>query len=104
MLAAFWWGVLGISVMTWPWIIVGLGSLVMFPISEASPALAADPELAYPMMLGQLMPVGLKGMLVASFLAAFMSTMDTHLCWEALIWSMIFISGFGKKKLHQRIM
>ena len=81
MLAAFWWGVLGISVMTWPWIIVGLGSLVMFPISEASPALAADPELAYPMMLGQLMPVGLKGMLVASFLAAFMSTMDTHLCW-----------------------
>jgi len=81
MLAAFWWGFLGITIMTWPWIIVGLGSLVMFPISEAIPALAADPELAYPMMLAKLMPVGLKGMLVASFLAAFMSTMDTHLCW-----------------------
>ena len=81
LLAAFLWGFLGITVMTWPWIIVGLGSLIVFPISEAIPALAADPELAYPMMLAELMPVGLKGLLVASFLAAFMSTMDTHLCW-----------------------
>ncbi len=80
-LASFLWGFLGITVMTWPWIIVGLGSLVIFPVSEASAALSADPELAYPMMLSELMPVGLKGMLVASFLAAFMSTMDTHLCW-----------------------
>ena len=81
LLAAFLWGFLGITVMTWPWIIVGLGSLIIFPIADAIPALAADPELAYPMMLAELMPVGLKGLLVASFLAAFMSTMDTHLCW-----------------------
>lgn len=81
LLAAFLWGFLGITVMTWPWIIVGLGSLIIFPISEGIPALVADPELAYPMMLAELMPVGLKGLLVASFLAAFMSTMDTHLCW-----------------------
>ncbi|RMG80800.1 MAG: hypothetical protein D6714_14055 [Bacteroidetes bacterium] len=81
MLTALLWGILAISIMTWPWIVVGLGSLVIFPISEATPALAADPELAYPMMLAEMMPVGLKGMLVASFLAAFMSTMDTHLCW-----------------------
>lgn len=80
-LAAFLWGFLGITVMTWPWIVVGLGSLIIFPISDAIPALVADPELAYPMMLAELMPVGLKGMLVAAFLAAFMSTMDTHLCW-----------------------
>ncbi len=81
MLAAYWWGFLGITVMTWPWIVVGLGSLIVFPLSSASPQLIADPELAYPMMLGYHMPVGLKGLLVASFLAAFMSTMDTHLCW-----------------------
>ena len=81
LLAAFLWGFLGITVMTWPWIIVGLGSLIIFPVADAIPALAADPELAYPMMLAELMPVGLKGLLVASFLAAFMSTMDTHLCW-----------------------
>ena len=81
MLTALLWGFLAVTLMTWPWIIVGLGSLVYFPLSEVTGALAADPELAYPMMLGELMPVGLKGFLVAAFLAAFMSTMDTHLCW-----------------------
>jgi SSS family solute:Na+ symporter len=69
--------------MTWPWIIVGLGSLVLLPVATASPELLADPELAYPMMIAELMPVGLRGLMVASFLAAFMSTMDTHLCWGA---------------------
>jgi SSS family solute:Na+ symporter len=79
--AAFWFTFLGIVVMTWPWIVVGLGSLLTYPISTMPAELAADPELAYPMMLSEYMPAGLKGLLVASFLAAFMSTMDTHLCW-----------------------
>ena len=35
------------------------------------------------MMIAEMMPVGLRGLLVAAFLAAFMSTMDTHLCWGA---------------------
>lgn len=81
MLATLWFCFAGIVLMTWPWIIVGLGSLVYFPVDTATGALAADPELAYPMMIAELMPAGLKGLLVASFLAAFMSTMDTHLCW-----------------------
>jgi len=83
MLSALWFNFAGTVLMTWPWIIVGLGSLVIFPLATASPELQADPELAYPMMIAKLMPVGLKGLLVASFLAAFMSTMDTHLCWGA---------------------
>jgi len=81
MLAALWFSIAGIVLMTWPWVVVGLGSLVILPIATASPELLADPELAYPMMIAKLLPVGLKGLLVASFLAAFMSTMDTHLCW-----------------------
>ncbi|MFQ5708965.1 MAG: sodium:solute symporter family protein [bacterium] len=101
MLAAFWWGFLGITVMTWPWIIVGLGSLIMLPISKATPALAADPELAYPMMLSILMPVGLRGMLVASFLAAFMSTMDSHLCWGGSYLVNDIYKRFFKKKASQ---
>lgn len=71
----------GIVILTWPWIIVGLGSIVILPISEATPALIADPELAYPMMIVEVLPTGLKGLLVAAFMAAFMSTVDTHLCW-----------------------
>jgi len=83
LLGALWFNFAGTVLMTWPWIIVGLGSLVIFPLALAGPELAADPELAYPMMIGELMPAGLKGLMVASFLAAFMSTMDTHLCWGA---------------------
>ncbi len=82
-LSALWFSLAGTVLMTWPWIIVGLGSLVLLPIATAVPALAADPELAYPMMIAELMPAGLRGLMVASFLAAFMSTMDTHLCWGA---------------------
>jgi SSS family solute:Na+ symporter len=79
--ASLWFAVAGIVILTWPWIVVGLGSIVILPISEASEALLADPELAYPMMINEVLPVGLKGLLVAAFMAAFISTVDTHLCW-----------------------
>jgi Na+/proline symporter len=58
----------------WPWIIVGLIALVAFPELE-------DKELGYPMMIVQLLPTGLLGLMVASLLAAFMSTIDTLLNW-----------------------
>ncbi|WP_051554565.1 sodium:solute symporter family protein [Maribacter antarcticus] len=79
--ASLWFAVAAVVILTWPWIVVGLGSIVILPISEASPALLADPELVYPMMINAVLPVGLKGLLVAAFMAAFMSTVDTHLCW-----------------------
>jgi len=82
-LSALWFALAGTVLMTWPWIVVGLGSLVLLPIATAAPELIADPELAYPMMIAELMPTGLRGLMVASFLAAFMSTMDTHLIWGA---------------------
>ncbi len=83
MLSALWFSLAGIVLMTWPWVIVGLGSLLILPTATAAPELLADPELAYPMVIAELMPAGLRGLMVASFLAAFMSTMDTHLCWGA---------------------
>ncbi len=79
--ASLWFAVAGVVILTWPWIVVGLGSIVILPISEASTALILDPELAYPMMIKEVLPAGLKGLLVAAFMAAFMSTVDTHLCW-----------------------
>ena len=81
--ASLWFAVAGIVILTWPWIVVGLGSIVLLPISSASPELIADPELAYPLMIVKVLPAGLKGLLVAAFMAAFMSTVDTHLCWGA---------------------
>ncbi len=71
----------------WPWIIIALCSLVVFPdldaISSAFPAIDAevvDDDLAYSAMLTYL-PNGLLGIVIASLIAAFMSTISTHLNW-----------------------
>jgi Na+/proline symporter len=73
----------------WPWIIVALGSLVLFPtlddIQRAFPTVEADKighDLGYPAMM-TLMPAGLAGLIVASLAAAYMSTIATHLNWGA---------------------
>ena len=78
MLAALWFNFAHYVIRPWPWIIVGLASLVYFPIVAGE-----DPELAYPKMIAEFLPVGLRGLMVASLIAAFMSTMDTHLNWGA---------------------
>ena len=69
----------------WPWILVALASLVVFPdldaLREAFPHISEDKvghDLAYPAMLS-LLPSGLLGLVAASLLAAFMSTMSTQL-------------------------
>lgn len=71
----------------WPWIIVALASLIMFPdlasLKEAFPHIPDDKindDLAYPAMLTYL-PNGLLGLVLASLIAAFMSTISTHLNW-----------------------
>ncbi len=73
----------------WPWIIVALASLVIFPdiasLQQAFPNV--DPgvvrhDMAYPAML-TFLPHGLLGIVVASLFAAFMSTISTHLNWGA---------------------
>jgi len=66
----------------WPWIVVGLVGLVVFqPGDPAAAAIVADRELVYPTLAGRVLPPGMLGLLLASLLAAFMSTIDTHLNW-----------------------
>jgi Na+/proline symporter len=73
----------------WPWIIVALSSIILFP--ELSDMKAKFPEItdqylkhdiAYPVMM-TLLPKGLFGIVVASLVAAYMSTIGTHLNWGA---------------------
>lgn len=69
----------------WPWVLIALASLVVFPdlasIEAAFPnAEKIDDDLAYSAMLTMLSP-GLKGLVVASLIAALMSTLSTHLNW-----------------------
>lgn len=73
----------------WPWIVIALASLIIFPdldsIQRAFPNVDASivgHDLAYPAMLTYL-PAGLLGLVVASLMAAFMSTISTHLNWGA---------------------
>lgn len=71
----------------WPWILIALASLVIYPNVEAlrnafpnvQDSFVQD-DLAYPAMLG-LLPTGVLGLVVASLVAAFMSTISTHLNW-----------------------
>jgi solute:Na+ symporter, SSS family len=71
----------------WPWIIVALASLVVFPdlasIRQAFPHVPADKignDLGYSAML-TFLPPGIMGLMLASLLAAYMSTIATHLNW-----------------------
>ncbi len=73
-LGVLWFCFLHYVIRPWPWIIVGLIALVVFPGIE-------DKELGYPLMIVEYLPTGLLGLMLASIVAAFMSTIDTLLNW-----------------------
>ena len=83
----FLFNVMHYALRPWPWIIVALASTIIYPdlasIQHAFPAL--DPKLlgddiAYPAML-RFLPAGFLGLMVAGMLAAYCSTIETHLNW-----------------------
>jgi Na+/proline symporter len=87
--ATLWFNIAHYALRPWPWILVALSSLLVYPtlesIQQAFPGL--DPsivghDLAYPAML-VFLPSGLLGLVVASLAAAYMSTISTHLNWGA---------------------
>lgn len=87
----------------WPWIVVALCSLLVFPdltsLQQAFPHVAPNVlrhDLAYPAML-TFLPAGLLGLVVASLIAAFMSTISTHLNWG----SSYIVNDFYKRFLNQ---
>mgnify|MGYP006275339331 CR=1 FL=1 len=75
------------AIRPWPWIIVALASLIIYPdlVSIKNEFPGIDPEylkhdIAYPVMMSKLGP-GWLGLVVASLIAAYMSTIGTHLNW-----------------------
>ncbi len=89
MAATLWFNVAHYALRPWPWIIVALCSLLVYPeladIQRTFPGLDEDllgHDIAYPAML-TLLPHGLLGLLVASLLSAYISTMSTHMNWGA---------------------
>jgi Na+/proline symporter len=89
MAATLWFNIAHYALRPWPWIIVALCSILVYPtladIEAAFPGISPDllgNDIAYPAML-TLLPHGLLGLLLASLLSAYVSTMSTHLNWGA---------------------
>lgn len=85
--ATFFFNIMHYALRPWPWILVALASLVVYPdiasIAEAFPDVADNKlghDLAYSAMLTKL-PSGLLGVVLASLVAAYMSTISTQLNW-----------------------
>ena len=88
------------AIRPWPWILIALASLIIYPtlsdISFAFPNVDSSiigHDIAYPAMLSKL-PSGLLGVVLASLLAAFMSTISSHLNWGASYISIDFYKRF----------
>ncbi len=89
MSATLWFNIAHYALRPWPWIIVALASLLVYPTLESITARfpGLDPsivrhDLAYPAML-VFVPHGILGLVIASLAAAYMSTISTHLNWGA---------------------
>lgn len=100
--ATFFFNIMHYALRPWPWILVALASLVIFPdlasLKEAFPNVPNDKlghDLAYSAMLTKL-PSGLLGLVVASLVAAYMSTISTHLNWG----SSYIVNDFYKQQIN----
>jgi len=72
-IATFFFTIMNYAIQVWPWIITALCALVIFGRD------IPDPEMSYVMMMGRELPHGILGIMVVTLIAAFMSTMSTHL-------------------------
>ncbi|RMF64311.1 MAG: sodium:proline symporter, partial [Calditrichaeota bacterium] len=94
--ATLWFTIAHYCLRPWPWIVVGLATMVVFPNLP-------DPEVGYPKMVLKFLPSGLLGLMLVSFLAAFMSTIDTQVNWGTSILLNDFYKAFlrrGKSDRH----
>jgi solute:Na+ symporter, SSS family len=82
--ATLWFNIAHYALRPWPWIITGLVALAVYsPAGGLHPnaAFAANPQQGYVMVLRDYLPPALRGVMIAAFLAAFMSTLGTQLNW-----------------------
>jgi Na+/proline symporter len=73
-LATLWFTIAHYCVRPWPWILVGLASMILYPGIE-------DKEAGYVMVMRDHLPAGWRGLLLGAFFAAYMSTISTQLNW-----------------------
>jgi SSS family transporter len=76
LLATLWFQIANYALRPWPWILVGFVAVLRYPG-------LANPEEGYPRVMVDVLPSPIKGLLLATFAAAYMSTIGTHLNWGA---------------------
>lgn len=107
--ATLWFNIAHYALRPWPWIIVALCSMLVFPtlgdihraLPNVDPKLIGN-DLAYPAML-TFLPIGMRGLIIASLFAAYRSTMETHLNWGSSYLVIDFYQRFlapGKSERH----
>ncbi len=74
LLATLWFNIAHYALRPWPWILVALASVILYPGLK-------DPEAGYIRVLIDHLPASLRGLMLAAFAAAYMSTIGTHLNW-----------------------
>ena len=82
--ATLWFNIAHYAMRSWPWIVTGLVAVAVYsPLGGLHPSaeFAAEPEKGYVMVLRDFLPPALRGLMIAAFLAAFMSTVGTQLNW-----------------------
>jgi Na+/proline symporter len=82
--ATLWFNIAHYALRPWPWIMTGLVALAMYSTNgglHPSAAYAANPQQGYVMVLRDFLPPALRGLMIAAFLAAYMSTVGTQLNW-----------------------
>ena len=76
LLATLWFTIAHYALRPWPWILVGFVALLRYPDLP-------NPEEGYVRVMVDILPSPAKGLLLAAFAAAYMSTISTHLNWGA---------------------
>ncbi len=97
LLATLWFTIAHYCIRPWPWIVVGLSTLVLYP------SLGHDEKrLGYVFTMRDFLPAGLKGLLVTAFFAAYMSTIATQLNWGTSYVINDFYKRFVKKNASEK--
>jgi SSS family solute:Na+ symporter len=82
--ATLWFNIAHYAMRSWPWIVTGLVAVAVYSTHgglHPSAEFAAEPEKGYVMVMRDYLPPALRGLMIAAFLAAFMSTVGTQLNW-----------------------
>jgi SSS family solute:Na+ symporter len=95
LLATLWFNIAHYALRPWPWVLVGMASVILYPHLQ-------DPETGYVRVMIDYLPASLRGLMVAAFAAAFMSTVGTQLNWGASYLVNDFYRRFIQKSEPER--